>query len=465
VLIFIMANILALNAQSNRVLNPHLEEHDTCWPGAAGFRENQVKYWSDPDFASSDYFLKYAYDGSTLSDCNYRNSVTPPMVFPGFEFPHSGGSYGGFFSYSPDDSMFREYVQASFLSRLDSNKMYAIECFVSVGEYFGCTCDLGFYFSDTIISYYTLGRIEEIPQFENPASNPINTQHGWQRITGSYLSDGKDSFLVIGNFTPNYLQHGATCNSRIVLPGDSYMFIDDVAVYDTSLIDTVMLCLHDSVQFNNQWYSTDGLYTDMIGGLPVKRLIQHRPESASYTFIDVPFSVGDTVQIGFMYVCHADSFIYPTIVCDSMFSIGCVREIYLWPIVRDTVIDQVFENIYGCDSTVRYRVRTHDTVSNIGIGPVNEGMYSLAIYPNPANDLINIRMRTNSVEAIHYVVEVYDYVGKKIELPGHSSLTNAAKSQEVHFQLQIGDISDGMYFVRIVDSNHKVVGSGKFVKE
>ena len=464
-MIFIMANILILNAQSNRVLNPHLEEHDTCFPAIGGFGHNQVKHWSEPAVGSSDYYLKYAFDISTASDCNYRNACTPPQTLFGFEFPHSGGSFGGLGIYEDDDSTFREYIQASLRTRLDSNKMYAIECFISVSDYTNCTPDFGFYFSDTTISHYLNGRIDEIPQFENPISNPINTQHGWQRITGSYLSDGNDTFVIIGNFTPYYLHHSSPCASKLSLVPSTYIFIDDVAVYDTSLIDTVMLCSHDSVQFNNQWYSTDGLYTDMIGGLPVKRLIQHRPVSASYTFVDVPFTVGDTVQIGFMYVCHSDSFIYPTIVCDSMFSIGCVREIYLWPIVRDTVIDQVFENIYGCDSTVRYRVRTHDTLSNIGIAAIDKGMYPLAIYPNPANNLINVKMRVNSVEATQYEVEIYDYVGRKIELPGQSSPTNAAKSLEVHFQLQISDINDGMYFVRIVDSHHKVVGSGKFVKE
>jgi hypothetical protein len=464
ILIFVIVNFSMVEAQSNRVLNPGFEVHDSCFPALGGFEANQVTNWSDPNFGSSDYYLKYAFNAG--HECTYRNLSTPPRVFPGFEFPHGGECYGGFLNFT-DDSTFQEYVQGSFKSRLDSNKRYAIECYISMGEVGTCTYDLGFYFSDTQIVNHTGNRIHETPQFENALSNPITTKTGWQRITGSYLSDGKDSFLVIGNFKPYYLHTQISCPTN--LPGatdqGSYMLIDDVAVYDTSLIDTVMLCMHDSVQFNYIWYSADGLYTDMIGGLPVKRLIQHRPASASYTFVDVPFNIGDTVQIGFMYVCHADTFTNPVFVCDSFDLSDCWRDKYVWSITHDTLIDQVFQNIYGCDSTVRYRVRTHDTVSNIGIDAIAKGMYPLAIYPNPANDLINIKMRVNSVEAPQYKVEVYDYVGRKIDLPGQSSPTKTEKSPELLFQLHISDISDGMYFVRIVDSHHKVVGSGKFVKE
>ena len=451
-LLLILSNVILLNAQSNRVLNPNLEEHDTCFPALGGFRDGQVKYWSDPNMGSSDYFLKYALDISTAGVCSYRNYCTPPLTLFGFEFPHSGGSYGGAVEYLDGDSTFREYVQASFISRLDSNKMYPFECFISVADNSNCTPNFGLYFSDTAV-YQLGGRIQAIPQFSNPISSPINTQHGWQRITGSYLSDGKDSFLVMGNFTPYYLRTISPCASGIDRVQASYFFIDDVAVYDTSLIDTVTLCLHDSIQFNNLWYKTDGLYIDMIGGLPVKRLIQHRPESASYTFVDVPFVVGDTVEIGFMAVCHSDSFVYPYLFCDSTDGIACYHEIYLWPIVRDTVIDQVFENIYGCDSTVRYRVRTNDTVSNIGIDAISLGMFALTIYPNPTNEFLSIKLNTNKNTI--YSIEILDISGRAV-------LTQSLVDANIDISL----LTSGMYFVKLFNSKTgKLLGTEKFVKE
>jgi Secretion system C-terminal sorting domain len=411
-----------LNAQSNLVLNPGLESYyDTSGLGFASFRDGYVTNWSDPNGGSSDFYVPNGI------------GVTPPNNLFGFEFPHNGYCYGGLIFYQNPSSWY-ESIQASFSSSLLAGKTYAIESFVSLADHSICFSDLGFYFSDTMITEVAGAIIPVTAQYENPVSNLINTHEGWQRITGTYTAHGGENFMSIGIFKPYSAMNLDTCAA---LGGsfdyDHYVFIDDVAVYDTAKVDTIHLCMNDSVQLGGIWRRNAGLYTDMVGGLPVKFYIEPRPYSANLTIIDKPFLPGDSVRISLVQKGSVDSTI-------SMIN-------FLWA-SQDTNIDIPMYNIYGCDSTVRYRCGT-----NLSIGNELNNQMIWGIYPNPANDFIQVKLSSN--DPAKYAVMIIDVAGR--EVLSHS-LTND--------KIDISALKSGMYFIKLINTKTvNVIGTEKFVKE
>ncbi len=412
-----------LKAQSKVVLNPSFETYyDTLDIGIGSFANGYVSNWSDPNSGTSDIFVPNS--GGAYN--------TPPSTQFGFEYPHSGYAYGGFLFYDTVAS-WHEYVQASFSNPLLSGKTYAIESYVSLA-YDGwgiCLSDLGFYFSDTLIFNVFPFDILVTPQYENPSSNMINTQSGWQRITGTYTAHGGEQYVSIGLFKPYASANRDFCNGAATYPS-AYLFIDDVAVYDTAKVDTIHLCMNDSVQLGGIWRKTAGMYTDIIGGLPIKFYIQPRPYSANLTIIDKPFLPGDSVRISLLQKGGIDS--------------SSLTNNFIWA-NHDTTFDIPMFNIYGCDSTIRYRCGT-----NIGTGVELNNEFSWNIYPNPTNDFIMVRLSKN--DPTMYSVTINDVEGKEV-------LTHSLVNEKIDISI----LKSGMYFIKLVNTKTgNVVGTEKFVK-
>ena len=413
-----MQNIVA---QSNLVINPSFEHsYASCFPSLAGFDFGQVDNWSSSNHSTPDYFLPISWNGSVCSP--FGNTSPPNNVF-GYEYAHTGECYGGFAFYDYSHlPTFYEYIQAEFKDSLVAGKTYALEAYVSLGFEGQCLCisNLGFYFSDTQVSVSNASqRLNYIPQFENPVSNPIITFKGWQKINGDYTAHGGEKYMTIGMFKPYSMANVDTCYIYSDLISYTYLFIDDVAVYDTAQIDTIHLCINDSVLLGGAWQHAAGLYTDTIGGLPVKFYIEPRPDSVNLTIIDMPFASGDSVKAG-----------------------------YIW-VKNDTIIEVPKHNIYGCDSLVRYLCRTNVGISN----PESTKDKQWNIYPNPANDFLQITINKNYPK--NYSISIINITGKEI--------ISQSLSKET---IDISSLNSGMYFVRLINSKTgNVQGTMKFVKE
>ena len=411
-------------AQSNLVMNPSFEDYyDTSYIGLGSFSVGWVNDWSDPNRGSSDLYVPHS--GGELH--------TPPSAYNGYEYPHTGYCFAGLVFLDLAGSNFYEYIQGSFRNPLLAGQSYGIECYVSNADaYPNCINDLGFYFSPTKITYTGGGKLPFIPQYANPTSNPIDTRIGWQRITGSYTALGGEQFLSLGNFTPYALCH-FSCGDTSPEQGN-YLFVDDVAVYDTSKVDTISLCTNDSVQIDGIWRHNEGLYTELIGGLPIRFYIAPRPHSANLTIIEKPFLTGDSVRITLLQKGGIDS------------ASGNVN--FIW-VSTNRTIDVPMYNIYGCDSTVRYVCGT-----NIGIGALSSSeANSFHIFPNPANDFLQIMFNKNDPNS--YSISIIDITGKEII---SQSISNAP--------IDVSLLTNGMYFVKLLNSKTgKLVGTEKFVKE
>jgi Secretion system C-terminal sorting domain len=426
-LVIFLYSVQCSVAQSNLVLNPGFENHyDTSLIGIASFREGFVTDWSDPNRGSSDYFVPNSYLGST----------TPPINFVGFQYPHRGYCYGGFILYDDPSSTAYEYVQSNFASPLQAGKSYGIELYASLSNLSMCVSDLGFYFSDTQLLSHPLGdKISLTPQYENPSSNLIFEHQEWQRILGHYIAHGGERYLSIGMFKPYSMAHTDTCAANGGAFSFSYLYIDDLAVYDTSKTDTIHLCMNDSVKLGGIWRKTEGFYVDIIDSLSVNFYLKFSPYTNSVTIIDRPFIFGDSTRISFLQTTGNDSSF-----ASSIYNFKWIKS--------DTVIEIPMYNVYGCDSIVRYTCRTI-----VGIGKQLNGDIEWSIYPNPANDFLQIILKQN--DPTNYSVAIIDVTGQ--EVLSHSLLND---------RIDISALKGGMYFIKLINTKTgNVVGTEKFVKE
>jgi hypothetical protein len=136
----------------------------------------------------------------------------------------------------------REYIQMKFVDSLKNGHHYAFTCFVSMANKFRyATANFGAYFSIDSVSMPALDVLPFVPQIENPDSNILTDTLNWMPITGTYLANGGEQFLLLGNFKPvsagfdtAYQYYGSPTHANA-----AYYYINDVSLIDLDSTLTV----------------------------------------------------------------------------------------------------------------------------------------------------------------------------------------------------------------------------------
>ena len=220
----------------NLVFNGSFEEYRYCPKrvDAVGILVN-VEGWYQPTRGSADYF----------NACGSRECGVPTNKL-GEQPPHDGDGYCGIYCSKND---YREYLQTRLRRKLRPGDSIRLTFYVSLSEQsIGAVATIGGLFTQESI-YDTVRSIllhkeremlsEEIfqeiattysPQVVNPADTPLTDYRGWQRISGTFVAEGGEQFITIGNFftteKSGYVEPDSL--SRI-LPG-AYYYIDNVLV-------------------------------------------------------------------------------------------------------------------------------------------------------------------------------------------------------------------------------------------
>lgn len=423
---FITINIMS---QNNLILNSSFELYDTCPNYQAGIFLYYCNYWNAPNFGSSDYFNK----------CSLIDFSVPFNFYGGFHLPKYGFAYSGIYLIANSGSTIsREYIQGALQDTLISGNTYIVRFYVALVDGSYCTDNIGAYFSDTVLHSTTnFSYIDVVPQFQNPAGNWITNTDKWQKIEGVFTASGGEKYISIGNFDPPSAVHYDNCFSS-PLPISSavtYIFIDDVSVIDTSLVDTIQLCVNDSVLLGGSYRNTEGLYIDTIQGLFVRSYLKPSTNPAYHIDVDLRFNGRDSVYVGYFWFDKS-----------NMHS-------------SDTTIVLNLPSVTGCDSMVYFHCR-----NNVGIEPTpnpsQEGN-GIRVYPNPSSEFINLRIQQFENKSITELqVEIYDAVGRSIKYQVISSKTS---NDNLEYKLNISELSKGIYFIKVTDKENRVIGNGRFI--
>lgn len=207
----------------NLVPNGDFEQHSGC---PTAFSQILLAVpWMNPSTnsdttGSPDYYNQCAPN----STCNVPNN------YLAYQPAHSGVAYSGFYLWQLNLDSVREYIEAPLTSTLIANSCYHFEMYVNLADSCQYTVDnISVYFSDTAITginnYYPL---PFNPQINNLAGSIFDTL-SWMLVSGDYIAQGGENYLIIGNFNDDASTDTILVNSAVGEPF-VYVFIDDVSL-------------------------------------------------------------------------------------------------------------------------------------------------------------------------------------------------------------------------------------------
>ena len=236
IIIFLFVLSFQLKAQINLVPNYSFEQYDTC-PNGLSYLTPSCDDWFTPiskmqiippplysmnDWGSSDYY----------NICSVNPTSQIPSNYVGYQYGYNGFAYSGFLLiYNTSiHKNFKEYIETTIEEKLVRNRKYCIEFYYSIAE-FGQSqeyypIDIGMLLTDTVV-YRLTGVGTNQPQNiitttqvsqQLPA---IKDTMNWIRVSSSFISQGGEQYLTIGNF-----QNTDTLTNKSV-----YVYIDDVKLW------------------------------------------------------------------------------------------------------------------------------------------------------------------------------------------------------------------------------------------
>ncbi len=253
---FQYVSLLAIS-QTNLVLDPSFEVHDTCnykmWIEGG-------RYWHSLD-SSSNIFLNPFKCGSPYANIcavDPDGSLPYNYVTGGLskKYPRTGdGLYIVLFYLSPsiNPGYNRDYLRGRLTEKLVNNKQYCGKFYVSLYKTVIYGLDrLGAYLDDGSLDQNNeCLPILKTPSFENPAFNIITDTTGWTKIEGAFTANGTEKFITIGNFYSHANTHRILFNPTANRE-DTYYYIEDVSIIpiDTKAFagNDITLCPGDSIE-------------------------------------------------------------------------------------------------------------------------------------------------------------------------------------------------------------------------
>lgn len=252
-----------------------------------GLGQLSLKNWRNLD---SNFINKSPFSYCSLFSQNVAYLLPTTQWF--YQYPRSGNGCSAFdIVWSLDPFYKRSLARIKLSKILTSGNTYCAKLFVNPCEKSFC------YFTDAFQMYFDNGQLDTIiaidsvgpytfvnPQVSNPVGNIINDTVGWTLISGTFVANGTEEFLTIGNFKSDAGSAKVFNPSAYVPPDTIYasgMLVDDVSVipinaanwlHDTSCIlgDSVYIGLPEYEYPDGMWYDLNMNFLKKGSGLKVK---------------------------------------------------------------------------------------------------------------------------------------------------------------------------------------------------
>ena len=243
-LIIQLVNFSYIYSQSiNLVPNSSFEEFTQC-PYANG----QI-YYASPWTAATDTWAGQTGSSDYFNKCS---AVLSPIFT--YQQPKTGIAYAGIalFSNPIGTDNYREYLEVKLKENLKKDKKYCGEFYISFPDYGSyAISNIGMYFSQTVVVQISLASpLPYIPQIKN-TKGILKDTINWIKVNGSFIANGGEKYLVIGNFKDNLHTNYIEVSYGAVSP---YYFIDDVSVcecsFDINLGADTTLCEGENLILN-----------------------------------------------------------------------------------------------------------------------------------------------------------------------------------------------------------------------
>jgi len=376
-------------AQVNYVLNPSLEEHDSC-PTAG----DQIKFahsWSSID---SNGTYRTTSDGEpeycNTCDTFIWSYVKVPINVDFNHFPRTGNGMAAMGMFT--DSSFlsqpyqRDYLQGRFYKPLIAGKSYCVSFYVTLAYGYQT-----WYAINHIGAFIDNGAIDNTTAPGSPQTqytpqivetSVINDSINWTKIEGSFTANGNERFITIGNFynIPNTAHVVINTNA---LGGSAYYLVDDVSVIESN---------HVAFAGND---TTVAVGDSMFLGEIAVPYVWYERGSAGLTMID---SVSGGIWV------------HPALGSNKYVVKQTLCGVVTW--------DSVVVNAWPLN------------VENMG------NVENVKVFPNPFNDELEIENLGSGV------VRIYDVVGRTI----YSGVMNGSKET-----INTSSFNKGIYFLELIN--------------
>ena len=209
-------------ASENLVPNPSFERFSATpigWFYKGEHFTRVMREWSAATAASPDVFGPKVRVPSAWAEKDF-----------GKQAPHSGGAMAGLTLYGCADGKphCREYVQVRLREALVPGQTYEVSAYVAHLPRSMEINSLGFFFANYSYDEPTDVLLEETPQVVIENLMRVRQQQ-WISVSGRFVADAPDTYLVIGNFRDdNATQVASPAGSASVKY--AYYYLDDVVV-------------------------------------------------------------------------------------------------------------------------------------------------------------------------------------------------------------------------------------------
>jgi OmpA-OmpF porin, OOP family len=158
---------------------------------------------------------------------------TPDNAY-GTEEPAEGRNYAGIVAYSYNDKIPRSYVMAKMTVPMKKGMKYCVSFNASLSELSKYASNqLGAHISKKAFGTAEKSSIIEKTHVVHPDNKVLNALYGWEKICGTYVAEGGEKFITIGNFTTNENTKNEK-NLKQTYKGTpvigAYYYIDDVSI-------------------------------------------------------------------------------------------------------------------------------------------------------------------------------------------------------------------------------------------
>ena len=380
----------------NYINNGGLEEYYNC----SSTDPNSIKYWTSTD--------SICYPMGRWSYCLGN---VPNQFNTEFQLPRNGKTFvGGTFYYTSFYNG-RRYIRNRLKSNLQPGKTYCVKLYVNImntttygndgfGIYFGSNGIDTITKCDIPLSYLT-------PQVKCPSGSPITDTLGWTVVTGTFVANGTEKYALLGIFAKN------------------------------GMVDTALV--------NPTYMSTTGVFTDAcIDDVSCIEL-----DLPAFAGRDTFFIPGDSIYLGRPSDVGIDEDCMWYKLPNTTTAVDTVAGFWLKPTTTCTyVVKQDICGVIKWDTIVLYQ-------SAIGINEIDFYSQNIKLYPQPAQDVLNIKFNFNAENEFTKCV-LYNNLGQiireeKLEIKEKIAIFN------------LTDLSSGVYFITLSNQSHECITKKLFI--
>ena len=138
----------------------------------------------------------------------------------------------------------RSYISNKLQVPMKKGEKYCVQFFVSMAEASTYASNqIGAHFNKKAFGSESMESLNEKTHVSDEGNKIFNAPYGWDRVCGTYVAEGGEKFITIGNFSSNEntknMRNKKNNNSKIVLIPAAYYYVDNISV---TLIDESNVC-------------------------------------------------------------------------------------------------------------------------------------------------------------------------------------------------------------------------------